>query len=54
MAISMKQLTSNLYHAPIPGNPWKNGVINVSTDVPSLPISVRQKQDKLATKCHQV
>jgi hypothetical protein len=32
------------YHAPFSGNPWKNGVVNVSTDVPKLPISMRQTQ----------
>jgi hypothetical protein len=29
------------YHAIFPGNPHKGGVINVSTDVPRLPISQR-------------
>jgi hypothetical protein len=29
------------YHSPFPGNPHKGGVINVSTDVPRLPISQR-------------
>ena len=45
-----KQKEPRYVHAPFPGNPNKNGIINVSTDVPFLPIKEREKQKKLTSK----
>ena len=47
-ATSTEQL---YYHAEFKGNPYNGGVINVTREVPQLPIKIREQKWK--TKCLQ-
>jgi hypothetical protein len=38
-------VNNKYYHAIFAGNPHKGCVVNVSIDVPKLPISKREKQE---------
>jgi hypothetical protein len=40
-AVSTEQL---YYHAQFKGNPYNGGVINVTRDVPQLPIRIREQK----------
>lgn len=37
---------TSYYHVPFPGNPHKNGVVDIKRDVPSLPIKLREEQER--------
>ena len=47
-------MSHRYHHANFPGNPIKQGVVNVATDVPSLPANQRKKPKKLAANASKV